>query len=94
MIDLSSVCVTKSHPTNCGIIVIHVFGEPLHGHGLLIELDVSLREEVVLGLIPCEGEILVIRSHFLDESAWGYFTLNLREDEGRGGSAGRLRWRR
>ena len=51
VIDLSSECV-KEHLTDCGVVVIHVFGEPLLGepllgHGLLIELDVSLCEEVV-----------------------------------------------
>ena len=64
VIDLSSVGV-KEYLTDCGVVVIHVFGEPLLGetllgHGLLIELDVSLCEEVVLGLITCEGEVLVI----------------------------------
>ena len=81
VIDLSSVCV-KEHLTDCGVVVIHVFGEPLLGHGLLIELDVSLRDEVVLGLITCEGEVLVIRPHLLNECAQGYLLLNLREDEG------------
>ena len=33
--------------------MIHVFGEPLLGHGLLIELDVRLCEEGVLGLVTC-----------------------------------------
>ena len=52
------------------------------GHGLLIELGVSLCEGVVLGLLTCEGEVLVIRPHLLGESAQGYLLLNLREDEG------------
>ena len=52
------------------------------GHGLLIELDVSLCEEVVLGLITCGGEHLVIRPHLLGDSAQGYLLLNLREVEG------------
>ena len=47
-----------------------------------IELDVSLCEEVVLGLTTCEGEVLVIRPHLLGESAQGYLLLNLRKDEG------------
>ena len=52
VIDLSSVCI-KEHLTDCGVVVIHVpgeplLGEPLLGHGLLIELDVSLCQEVVL----------------------------------------------
>ena len=47
----------------------------LLGHGLLIELDVSLCEEVVLGLIPCVGERLVSRPHLLGESAQGIYFL-------------------
>ena len=54
MIDLFSVCV-KEHLTDCGIIVIDVLGEPLLGHGLLIELDVRLYEEAVFGLISTTG---------------------------------------
>ena len=50
------------------------------GHGLLTELDESLCEEVVLGLITCEGEVLASRP--LGESAQGILLLNLREDEG------------
>ena len=62
--------------------MIHVFGEPLLGHGLLIELDVSLCEEAALGLITCGGEVLVIGPHLLSESAQGYLLLNLRKVEG------------
>ena len=81
-----SVCV-KEHLTDCGVVVIHVFGEPLLGeallgHGLLTELDVSLCQEVVLGLINCGGDDLVSRLHLLSESAQGILLLNLREDEG------------
>ena len=83
---MSSVCV-KEHLTDCGVGVIHVFGEPLLGepllgHGLLIELDVSLCEEVVVGLVTCGGEVLVIGHHLLGDSAQGYLQLKLREDEG------------
>ena len=75
MIDLSSVCI-KEHLSDCDVVVIYVLGdsllvEPLLGHGLLIELDVSLCDEAVLGLITFEGEVLVIGSH-----------LNLSEVEG------------
>ena len=59
-----------------------MLGEPLLGHGLLIELDVSLCEEVVLGLITCGEEVLVIGPHLLSESAQRYLLLNLGEDEG------------
>ena len=83
---MSSVCF-KEHLTDCGVVVIHVLGEPslgepLPGHGLLIELDVSHCEEVVLGLIPCEGEVFVIRHHLLGESEKRNLLLNLREVEG------------
>ena len=85
MIDLSSICV-KEHLTDCGVVVIHVLGEPLLGeplldHGLLIELDVNLCKEVVVGLRTRGGEILVIRSHLLVDSAQGYLLLNLRKDK-------------
>ena len=81
-----SVCI-EEHLTDCGIIVIHVFREPLLrepllGHGLLIELDVSPCEEVVVGLITCGREVLVIRPHLLGDSAQGYLLLHLRKDEG------------
>ena len=77
--DLFSVCV-KEHLTDCGIVVIHVLeepllGEPLLGHGLLIELGVRLCEEVVLGLITCVGEGLVSRPHLLGEVAQGSYHL-------------------
>ena len=80
MIDLSSVSV-KEHLTDCNVVVIQVFGEPLLGDGLLIELDVSLCEEVVVGLITCEGEVIVTRPHLRGETAQGIL-LNLKEDEG------------
>ena len=59
-----------------------MLGDPLLNHGLLIELDVRLREEVVLGLRTCGGEILVIRPHLLGDRAQGYLLPNLRKDEG------------
>ena len=80
VIDFASVC-GKEHLTDCGVVVIHVFGEPLLGHGLLIELDVSLCEEAVFRLTTCWGGVLVIRPHLLSESAQGYLLLNLREVE-------------
>ena len=86
VIDLFSVCI-EQHLTDCGIVVIHVLGEPLLGepllgHGLLIELDVRLFEEVVLGLMTSGGEVLVIGPHLLGDSAQGYLLLNLGEVEG------------
>ena len=69
VIDLFSVCI-EEHLTDCGIVAIHVLeepllGEPLPGRGLCEGLDISLREEVVVGLITCVGEGFVIRHHLL-----------------------------
>ena len=81
MIDLSSVCVKEQFDRlrrgRNPCLRRTVAREPLLGHGLLIELDVSLCEEAALGLITCEGGVIVI-------SPWREFTgdlLNLREDE-------------
>ena len=59
MIDSSSVRV-EERLTDNGVVVIQVLREPLPGHGLLIELDMSLCEEVVVGLITCGGEVVVL----------------------------------
>ena len=59
VIDSSSVRVEK-RLTDYGVVEVQVFSEPLLGHGLLIELDVSLCEEEVVGLITCGGEVVVI----------------------------------
>ena len=64
-----SVSFTQ-HTLERGVIVIHILeepllGDPLLGHGLLIELDVRLCEEVVVGLITCEGVGFVRRPHLL-----------------------------
>ena len=80
MIDSSSVRVEK-RLTDYGVVEVQVFGEPLLGHGLLIELDVSLCEEVVVGLITCGGEVVVIGPHLLGGSAQGISLLDLREGE-------------
>ena len=69
VIDLFSVCI-EEHLPDCGIVVIHVLekpllGEPLPGRGLCEGLDISLREEVVYGLITCVGEGFVRRHHLL-----------------------------
>ena len=57
VIDLFSVCV-EEHLTDCGTVAIHILeepllGEPLPGRGLCEGLNISLREEVVLGLMAC-----------------------------------------
>ena len=49
VIDLSSVRVEK-RPTDYGVVEVQFFEEPLLGHGLMIELDLSLCEEVLVGL--------------------------------------------
>ena len=68
---MSSVCV--EHLTDCGVVVVHVLGEPLLGHGPLIELGVSLCEEVVVGLKTCGGEVLVNGPHLLQRECTGLF---------------------
>ena len=60
--------------TGCHLATHPISREPLLDYGLLIELDISLCEEVVVGLITCVGEVLVIRPHFLGDSQQGYFT--------------------
>ena len=64
-----SMCFAK-HILECGVIVLHVLGEPLLGElrgsqGLCVGLDVSLLEVVRVGLITCEGVGLVKRVHTL-----------------------------
>ena len=68
MTDLSSVRV-EERLTDYGVVVVQVFGEPLLGYGLLIELDISLCEEVVVGLIICGGMLVVLGPQFLGGSA-------------------------
>ena len=41
--------------TDGDVIVVEVFREPLLGQGLLGVLDMSLRDDVVVGLITCGG---------------------------------------
>ena len=70
---MSSECIIE-HLTDCGVVGIHVFAgtvarDPLLGHGLLIELNVRLREEVVLG-----REGFVSRPHLLGEVHKGLTT--------------------
>ena len=57
-----------------------MLGDPLLGHGLLIELDVRPCEEVVLGLITCVGEGFVSRPHLLGEVHRGSYYLNGRKN--------------
>ena len=49
----------RSGLTDGDVIVVEVFTKPLLGHGLLGELDISLCDEVVVGLITCGGVLIV-----------------------------------
>ena len=60
-----------------------VFGEPLFGYGLLIELDTSLCEEVVVGLIYFGGELVVLRTRLLSGSAHGSCLLTSKKVKSR-----------
>ena len=80
MIDSSSVR-GKWRLTDNGVVVVQVFGEPLLGYGLLIELDTSLCENVVVGLITCGGEVEVLGTRLLSGSAHGCCLINLKEGE-------------
>ena len=69
VIDMYPVCVMKDLFER-GVIVIHILEEQLLrelwlGQGLCEGLDISLHEEVGLGLITCVGEGLVRRHHLL-----------------------------
>ena len=64
-----SVCVV-THLLERGVIVIHILEEPLLGElwvgqGLCEELDTSLHEVVVFGLITCEEVGVVKGVHLL-----------------------------
>ena len=51
------------------VIVVEVFREPLLAEGLLGVLDISLRDEVVVGLITCGGVLLDQGAQLLSGSA-------------------------
>ena len=70
MIDSSSVRV-EERLTDNGVVAVQVIGEPLLGYRLLIELDISLCEELVVGLITCGGELVVLGTRLLSGSAHG-----------------------
>ena len=70
MIGSSSARI-EERLTDGDVIVVEVFREPLLGHGLLVELDISLRDEVVVGLITCGGVVLVRETVLLSGSARG-----------------------
>ena len=80
--DSSSVRV-EERLTDHGVVAAQVFGEPLLGYGLLIELDISLCEEVVVGLITCGGELVVLGTRLLSGSAHGCCPLASRKVKSR-----------
>ena len=59
MIGSSSARI-EERLTDGNVIVVEVFREPLLGHGLLVELDRRLRDEVVVGRISC-GVVLFVQ---------------------------------
>ena len=77
---MSSVRVEK-RPTDHGVVEVLLFEEPLLGHGLQIELDLGLCEEVVIGLTTCGGELAVLGTRLLGGRAHGFELLNLKEGE-------------
>ena len=67
----SSSARIEERLTDGGVIVVKVFREPLLGHGLLVELDISLHEDVVVGITTCGGVVLVLGTDLLSGSARG-----------------------
>ena len=71
MIDSSSARI-EERLTDGDVVVVEVFREPLLGHGLLGELEKSLSDEVVVGLITWEGVLIVRGTQLLSGSARGF----------------------
>ena len=67
----SSSARVEERLTDGKVIVVEVFREPLLGHGLLGELGISLRDEVVVELITCGGVLFVRWTQLLSRSARG-----------------------
>ena len=80
MIGSSSTRI-KERLTDGDVIVVEVFREPLLGQGLLGVIDISLRDEVVVGLIICGGVVSVRVTQLLSGSARG-FSPRHKEEEG------------
>ena len=78
MIDSSSARI-EERLTDGDVIVVEVFRAPLLGHGLLGELDISLCDEVVAGLITCGG-VLLLDPAPQRQCAW--FVHDIKEEEG------------
>ena len=68
MIGSSSARI-KERLTDGDVIVVEVFREPLLGQGLLSVLNISLRDEVVVGLITCGGVLFGQGAQLLSGSA-------------------------
>ena len=82
MIGSSSARI-EERLTDSNVIVVEVFREPLFGHGLLGELDISLCDEVVVGLITCGGVLIVRVTQLLSCSARGCPVVHdIKEEEG------------
>ena len=75
----SSTVRVEERLTDNGVVVVQVFGEPLLGYGLLIELDTSLCGEVVVGLTTSGGELVVLETRLLSGSAHGCCLLHSRK---------------
>ena len=71
MIGSSSARI-EERLTDGDIVVVEVFRGPSLGHGLLGELDMSLCDEVVVGLITCGGVLIVQGTQLLSGSARGF----------------------
>ena len=82
VIDSSSVRV-EERLTDNGVVVVQVFGELLLGYGLLIELDICLCEEVVVGLTTCGGVLFVLGTQLLSGSVHGCCLLTSRKVKSR-----------
>ena len=68
MIGSSSARI-KERLTDGDVIVVEIFREPLLGQRLLGVLDICLRAEVVVGLIPCGGVLFGQGAKFFSGSA-------------------------
>ena len=80
MIGSSSARI-EERLTDNRVVVVEVFREPLLGHGLLGELDMSLCDEVVVGLITCGGVLIVLETLLFGGSARGFCPRHQRREK-------------
>ena len=80
MIGSSSASIEECL-TDGDVIVVEVFREPLLGQRLLGVLDISLRDEVVIGLITCE-EFFSARGPSSSAEKRGLVIHDIKEVEG------------